>query len=193
MNDVFATASEVQSFCELRNWRFCFIGGIAVHRWGEPRVTDDVDLTLLTGFGTEEPFSKELCGHFRGRRPDSIEFALRNRVLLLVGSRGVNIDIALGAIPFEERAIERSTVWRAGGRHPLRTCSAEDLITHKCFAGRENDWSDVQGILVRQWGKLNLDQVRRELQPLLELKGHTESLARFETMIQKQRKATDNC
>ena len=39
-----------------RGWRFCFIGGLAVQKWSEPRVTDDVDLTLFTGLGTEAPF-----------------------------------------------------------------------------------------------------------------------------------------
>lgn len=46
----------MQEFYRSQDWRFCFIGGLAVQRWSEPRVTDDVDLTLITGFGTEEPF-----------------------------------------------------------------------------------------------------------------------------------------
>ncbi|MDB6036927.1 MAG: hypothetical protein JWM99_768 [Verrucomicrobiales bacterium] len=48
---VLRAAVEVQAFCEEQQWRFCFIGGISVQRWGSPRVTQDVDLTLLTGFG----------------------------------------------------------------------------------------------------------------------------------------------
>lgn len=51
---VLAAAGEVQSYCRGRGWRFCFIGGVALQRWGEPRLTQDVDLTLLTGFGDEE-------------------------------------------------------------------------------------------------------------------------------------------
>jgi len=31
-----------------------------VQRWAEPRVTDDVDLTLLAGFGDEEGFVDDL-------------------------------------------------------------------------------------------------------------------------------------
>lgn len=49
-------ASEVQAFCFARQWRFCFIGGLALQRWGEARLTRDVDLTLLTGFGEEESY-----------------------------------------------------------------------------------------------------------------------------------------
>lgn len=38
--------------------QFCFIGGLALLRWGEPRTTRDTNLTLLTGFGGEERFIK---------------------------------------------------------------------------------------------------------------------------------------
>ena len=48
---VLRAAEEIQAFCQLRGWPFCFIGGVAVQRWAEPRLTQDVDLTLLTGFG----------------------------------------------------------------------------------------------------------------------------------------------
>lgn len=41
MNEVIRAAAEVQSFCESRSWRFCFIGGLALQRWGEPRETID--------------------------------------------------------------------------------------------------------------------------------------------------------
>lgn len=48
MNGLFSAAELVQDLCEREGWEFCFIGGLAVQRWGEPRVTRDVDLTLLT-------------------------------------------------------------------------------------------------------------------------------------------------
>ena len=35
-------------------------GGLAVQRWGEPRLTRDADLTLLTGFGKEARFASAL-------------------------------------------------------------------------------------------------------------------------------------
>lgn len=42
---VLAAAGEMQGFCQQQGWRSCFIGGVAVQRWGEPRLTQDVDLT----------------------------------------------------------------------------------------------------------------------------------------------------
>ena len=53
---VLAAAGEIQKFCQAQGWRFGFIGGVAVNRWGEPRLTQDVDLSLISGFGGEERF-----------------------------------------------------------------------------------------------------------------------------------------
>ena len=42
-------ARELQRFLESGDYRFCFIGGIAFQRWGEPRVTEDLDVTFRYG------------------------------------------------------------------------------------------------------------------------------------------------
>ena len=102
------TARELQDFCDARGWRSCLIGGIAVQRWGESRVTRDVDLTLLTGFGRERNFIDDLLAHYGPRIADSAQFALRSRVLLLNSSSGIGIDISLGAPDVRVRAGPRS-------------------------------------------------------------------------------------
>jgi len=35
VNPIFAAALEVQAFCRDRGWQFCFIGAVAVQRWGD--------------------------------------------------------------------------------------------------------------------------------------------------------------
>ena len=82
MNALFRAAADLQALCEQERWRFCFIGGLAVLRWGEARETVDVDLTLLTGFGGEERYVTTLMSHFAPRVDDAVAFALRTRVLL---------------------------------------------------------------------------------------------------------------
>jgi hypothetical protein len=109
LDPILAAAFELQEFCGARGWRFCFIEGIAVQRWGEPRFTADADLTLLTGFGGEEDFIDPLLSRFHPRRNDAREFALRHRVLLLEAPNGTPLDVALGAGPFEENCIRRSS------------------------------------------------------------------------------------
>ena len=42
-------------------------GGYTVQRWGEPRLTQDVDITLLTGFGGEESYVDALLASLAPR------------------------------------------------------------------------------------------------------------------------------
>ena len=72
MNALFVAAKEVCDFMAGKNWKYCLIGGLAVQRWGESRSTQDADLTLLTGFGQEERFARDLLSHFQGSRPRSL-------------------------------------------------------------------------------------------------------------------------
>jgi hypothetical protein len=129
VEELLLAAVRVQSLLLERGWRFCFIGGIAIQRWGNPRFTTDIDLTLLTGFGAEERFVDELLQNLPPRRQDAREFALLHRVLLARTAEGIEVDIALGALPFEERTIARASAWEVRKGATLTTCSAEDLLT----------------------------------------------------------------
>jgi hypothetical protein len=182
MNPIFAAANEVQVACGDALLKFCFIGGLAVQRWGEPRMTRDVDMTLLTGFGAEEHFIDEMLFYFDERIPDAKGFALRNRVLLLKAKNGVPLDVSLGAMPFEERTIERSSIFQVAAGIGLRTCSAEDLIVHKVFAGRAKDWEDVRGIVGRQ-PALATNVIWDELLPLLELRDDVTSEPKLRQLL----------
>lgn len=185
MNPLFAAALELQRFFEARRWRFCFIGGLAVQRWGEPRLTLDVDCTLLTGFGQEARYVDELLATFSGRVDAPREFALANRVLLLYGFSRVPLDIAMGAMPFEERSVDRASAFEIGDGQSLLTCSAEDLIVFKAFAGRERDWLDIDTIIARQRHVLDVGAIWRELTPLLDLKEDAETPPRLRRMLTK--------
>lgn len=68
MNALIRAAADLQTECELRQWRFCFIGGLAVLRWGEPRETIAVDITLIAGFGLEGEFVAPLMRRLRPLR-----------------------------------------------------------------------------------------------------------------------------
>jgi len=183
MNELSLLAAELGTFCETRGWRSCVIGGFAVQHWGEPRMTMDVDLSLLTGFGEEEDFVDEFLRHYDGRLPDARNFALQNRVLLLRHSSGVGIDIALAALPFEESAVGRSVMIEVEPGCTVRLCTAEDLIVMKAFANRVIDWHDVRGVLVRQGiGKLDWNYIYKELMPLCEAKEMPEIIDRLESL-----------
>jgi hypothetical protein len=175
-------AADLQAVCDAHQWRYCFIGGLAVLRWGEPRETVDVDLTLLTGFANEANYVEILCQHFEPRRVDAATFARTARVLLLRASSGVGLDIALGGMPFEASAVSRSTSFRFPPDVSLRTCSAEDLVVFKAFADRPKDWLDIEGVIIRQGSRLDWPYILDELRPLAELKEAPEIVSRLERL-----------
>lgn len=184
MNELTELALELQVFCEAREWRFCLIGGLAVQHWGEPRFTRDVDMTLLTGFGNEEPYVHEWLAHYESRVAEPVAFAVKNRVLLLRSAGGIGIDIALGGLPFEEDAVARAKPVEMEHGVWLKICTAEDLIIMKAFADRPQDRLDLRGILVRQGPEaLDWKRIWEELTPLAEVKGDPGILEHLREMV----------
>ncbi len=112
MNPLFQAALELQQTMKAKNWPFCFIGGLAVIRWGEVRMTQDIDLCLMCGFGNEENYTENLIKHYKSRIDDPVTFALNNRVLLLSASNGVAVDISLSGLPFEDEMIRQATYFK---------------------------------------------------------------------------------
>ena len=181
MKQIVEAAKEIQDFLENLNWKFCFIGGLAVQRWGRPRLTNDVDLTLLTGFGNESEFLRALLQKYQSRRADPVDFALRNRILLLQTSNNIGIDISLGALFFEEHAVARASYFEYLPGIELKTCSAEDLIVLKAFADRLQDWADIENVIIKQ-KQLDWDYINTELPPLTEAKYEPEIVHKLEKL-----------
>jgi hypothetical protein len=185
MSDYYASAAEFEAFCRARRWRFCFIGGLAVLRWGLPRMTLDVDISLLTGYENTPAYIDELLRHFPARMTDAAAFARAHRVLLVTSHDGTPADISLAAVPFEEDVIARAGAWQATPDVALTTCSAEDLIVYKAFANRARDWDDIEGILQRQGPALNLPQIMRALQPLCDARDTPGVIAQLDALVRR--------
>ena len=171
MRDLVRAAANVQTILDGQRWRYCFIGGLAVQKLGQARLTLDIDLTIFTGIGNELPVIDRLLKTFVPRIADAREFALLNRVILLRTRSGIELDVSCGAFPFEESAISRARKVQVRPGVRLRLCTAEDLIVYKAFAGRQLDWADVESIIAKQpRGKLDWRYVYAQLTPLAELK-----------------------
>lgn len=181
MQPIIKAAKQIQDFLEEFNWKFCFIGGLALQRWGKPRLTNDIDLTLLTGFGAEDKFLDALLQKYQSRLSDAKNFALKSRVLLLETESGIGIDIALGALYFEENAVNRASYFEYLPNISLKTCSAEDLVIYKAFANRLQDWADLENITIKQ-KNLDWNYIRENLLPLLELGETPEIMIELENL-----------
>jgi hypothetical protein len=183
MSELLAAAMEVCEWLDQQGFRSCVIGGLAAQRWGEPRLTGDVDVTVVAEIGTEEPIVDACLARFAARGDDPREFALRYRVVRIRASNGVDIDVALGASSFEIASIARATPYEFEPGCVLRTCSADDLIVHKAVAGRNQDLLDIKGIVNRQLGKLNLVYIRRWLATFAEITENPDLARPFEEAL----------
>lgn len=105
---------------------------------------------------------------------------------MIADSSGIPFDIALAGLPFEERTIERATPWRLESGDYLITCSAEDLIIHKAFAGRTRDWADIERVVQRHGSALNFILIFEELRPLLKLKEEPENEDRLRELMKRE-------
>jgi hypothetical protein len=182
MNALFEAAKEICEFMTAEGWKFCLIGGLAVQRWGEPRTTLDADLTVVVPWGEEEDYVSRLLRRFESRIPDAHDFALTRRVLLVRASNGKDIDISLGALPFEAEMVARAVMVDFAPGIVLPCCTGEDLFIMKAFASRPRDWLDAQGIADRQ-PALDTAHILGHLAVLAELKEAPEIVQRAKELL----------
>ena len=176
-------ATEVQSVLSSHHLRSCVIGGLAVNRWGEPRLTQDVDFSVLAPLGDEQRALDVVLGAFAPRRPDAGAFAIARRVLLVYATNQVAVDLALAASPFEIEVLDRSSAWAFDAGRSIVTCSAEDLVLYKLVAARPGDVADIEGIVQRQRRKLDVDRIRRYGALFADLKEDPDLLRPFEVSL----------
>lgn len=149
--------------------RGVIIGGIATGFLGKPRFTVDLDAMFLAS--TKDishilELAKAVGIEPRTDRVD--EFAKKSRVLLMRHTAsGVNIDISLGILPFEEEVVERSV------SHKIETVSVrlptpEDLIIMKAIAHRPKDLEDIRTIVDNN-PKLDLRRIEKWIKDFAEV------------------------
>ena len=174
------TAARVARVLEAHRIRYFILGGLALQYWGEPRATYDVDVTVLVPENRLRDVIELLTEHFRPRVADAAAFAIANRVLLLETADGVPIDVSLGIPGYEEDAYRHAVVVQLPGLDTLRLVGPEDLIIHKCVAGRARDVEDVESVLVRQRLKLDIDRIRSWLEAFREVVSSHDPLELFD-------------
>lgn len=180
MNQQFKAAWEVHEFFTKEGIPYAIIGGIALQRWGEPRFTRDVDITILANLDGEKAVLQKILSIFSPRISDALQFALKNRVCLVRSKNGCEIDISLGIPGYEEEVVKRAVECDLGEGYMVRICSAEDLIIHKALAGRPQDLADIESIIMRQGNKLDVEYIRKWLKEFSHLLGMKKMLERFE-------------
>jgi predicted nucleotidyltransferase len=141
---------------------FMLIGGQAVLLHGQPRLTQDVDITLgASPARLGDAVAACEAANLRPLPTDPAAFVEQTFVLpALDRDTGIRVDLIFSTTPYEAEAIRRAVLVEIEGvRVPF--ASAEDLILHKLFAGRPRDLDDAAGVARRQAGAIDWTYVRR--------------------------------
>jgi hypothetical protein len=163
------------------------VGGVAASILGRPRATRDIDaLTMLP----EDQWAAALAAApdhgIVPRIEEPLEFARRTRVLLLRHvESGIDIDVILGRLPFEEEALGRSELHDLGGVH-VRLPQVEDLLIMKVIAQRPRDLRDIEGLLDVHPGA-NLERVRQSVRKFATAMVMPDLLEGFEKLLAQRK------
>jgi hypothetical protein len=190
MLPIYEAAWEMHLFLSRKKIPYVVIGGLAVQKWGQPRLTRDLDLTISVPIEKTEQFIETITQHFKARVSDLREFARQTRVLPIYASNGRNMDVSLALPGYEDLLMQRAQPFKLAPRRIIRVCSAEDLIIHKAVAGRPQDLADLQSVIYRNAGKLDLAYIRSWLKEFSLLLESDEILLRFENAWKKWRAAS---
>lgn len=155
MTKLEAALLDLAAFLDERRLPYMTIGGFANLYWGVERFTRDVDIIVEIDDPALPGLIADLAHSFRIMVPDPLEFARRNRLVRMQTQTGVDAALILAALPYESAALRRAVAVELGGR-TIKLCTAEDLIIHKLSSERMQDAADVEGIVMRQTGRLDL-------------------------------------
>ena len=163
------------------------VGGIAASIRGRPRVTKDVDFVALADPDACPSLVASAKRHgLVPRHDDVVEFARTTRVLLLVHSSGVEVDVSLGALPFERELVEASEkVTVAGAEFSL--ARAEDLVIMKALALRPRDVADIEAVVAANPG-IDLARVRAVVGEFAAILEEVDLVGELERIISKVRR-----
>jgi predicted nucleotidyltransferase len=166
--------SVLKKLLEKAGCQWMIIGGVAASLLGKPRFTADIDAVALIE-------DKELSNLLKvarrfgltARIKDAVEFAQKNRVLLLKHTKtGINVDLSLGFLPFEKEAIKRSKRFKIANI-TFNLPTPEDLIIFKAVAHRPRDIEDIREI-VKIHTKVNKKYIKRVVKEFASVLGMPE-------------------
>lgn len=145
-----------------RSVPFMVIGGQAVLVHGEPRLTQDIDVTVGVDVDRLPDILAALDSAELVPLPAEVADFVQETMVLPASDPAtrLRVDLVFSHTPYERGAVERAIqVEVAGVQVPF--ASAEDLLLHKLFAGRPRDLEDAAGVVRRKGRHLDWGYIRR--------------------------------
>lgn len=157
---------------------FMVIGGAAINLWGNTRSTKDVDVSVWVADDDLEKCVHSMVAVFPARIANPVEFARTRRILLLQTPAGIDVDISLALLPFEQEAIRRAPVKLLHGRE-VKVGSVTDLVILKAIAGRPQDEIDLQFLISRYGSEIDRKTLDRKIGELAQALSRPELEAQY--------------
>lgn len=154
--------ARVAGALQARRLEFMLIGGQAVLVHGEPRLTQDVDITLAAAPDRLDDVLEVCRATELSPLPGDVAAFVRDTFVLPAAdpATGIRVDFVFSTTSYEAEAIRRAvTIELEGVSVPF--ASPEDLVLHKLFAGRPRDLEDAAGVVRRQGETLHWDEIRK--------------------------------
>jgi hypothetical protein len=169
----------------LARWgRWYVFGAQAVTAYGVPRLSADVDVTILLVPDTPDEFASEMRAAGFALRVDDPEFVRRTRVMPFVHlATGMPLDVVLGASGLEEEFASGAVAMDLGGVK-VPVIAVGDLIVAKVLAARPKDVDDARAVWRLHGDAVDRDRIRRMLRQLEEALSQSDLVRTFDSIVQ---------
>jgi hypothetical protein len=168
----------------LATWgRWYVFGAQAVTIYGLPRLSADVDVTVVLTPDDPERFAIAMTTGGFALRVDDRDFVRRTRVMpFLHVATAMPLDVVLAASGLEEEFAARAVVTNIGDLE-VPVIELGDLIIAKVLAGRPKDIDDARSLWQLHGDRIDVSRIRRTLRLLEEALAQSDILPAFEALI----------
>jgi predicted nucleotidyltransferase len=180
--------NSVVQFLNQHDVPYMLIGGVANALWGQVRATRDADFKVSIGNRSIAEFRQLVSKQFSERQTTVPPHLQPPHIIHVWATAGVAVDFFVSIFDYELQAIEHAVGAVIEGV-PIRICTAEDLIVHKAIANREQDWIDIEGVLIRQHAKLDQAYILNWLRQFAAALETPDIVTRYEQLRAKRRTA----
>lgn len=150
--NVFATAfRRIVRVLRARRHPFVVSGALAQNVWGIPRTSADIDILMVCPAIRIPSLLEQLRREAEGEVDlEAALESLRSEYVLRLRCGGVPCELFVPYLPYHSSVLARAVRCPVLGEPDAPVATPEDVIVLKVLFDRDQDWADIEGILIRQ-------------------------------------------
>lgn len=190
MSKIYAAAAEIQSWLDQRGWSNCATGGLAVVRWGFPRIAIDAPLDIIVATPDIDDLWRAISKSFHKRGRGHFTTTSFDHVYRGSTSSGVAFDIGIAMTTFEAQVVERARPYVFASGIELRVCDLHDLVSMKAFSDRIDDRADLEYLIAWHRKSMNWNRIDVSLESLCRIVSNRDCIARLAALRRRIKELT---